>query len=152
MKVFNVLKSLSCKQMWMRACYIGQHKRLIGVTSSRRMESKTWWQVQSGVCVVWSDINSEFITESCVDQLYKIDLCFCSSHRIFRACSSWIRNMCSFVLVWTSVSFLTSLFKNLLFFLCTFCFWHFPLPALHCLVALRGLGHVLLSLSMVNAV
>ncbi len=62
-----------------------------------------------------SELNSSLWCgfESCVDQLYKIDLCFCSSHRIFCACSSWIRNMCSFVLVWTSVSFLTSLFKNL---------------------------------------
>ncbi len=28
-----------------------------------------------------------------MDELYKFDLCFCSSHRIFRACSSLIRNV-----------------------------------------------------------
>ncbi len=46
--------------------------------------------------------------ESRVNQLYKFDLCFCSSHRIFCLCSSLIRTICSFVLVWTSVHFWTS--------------------------------------------
>ncbi len=68
--------------------------------------------------------------ESRVDKVFKFDFCFCSSHRIFCACSSLIRNMCSFVLVWTSVHFWTSVLLNLSVCPCIFCFCRFALPAL----------------------
>ncbi len=65
-----------------------------------------------------------------MDEPYKFDLCFCSSHRIFRACSSLIKNVfvCSRLNFCSFLNYCTS--EPICFFPCIFCFCRFALPAL----------------------